>query len=169
MPGFVAGFFAIGCAVLLFCPQAGAQTGIQASAETLREQLRDVQARQAELQVRIQRLELEMQPENIERSLATTGSTRPEELREQRRRELETQHASLRAQLDELETSWIRLESAIAAADAAAARQSAAPAASSYAAAPPAATRAATTGPTAPRYARTRRRARRRHKARHRA
>ena len=55
------------------------------------------------------------------------GSTRPEELREQRRRQLEIERNGVRAQLNLLATSHTRLETAIAQADAEAYRQSAAP------------------------------------------
>ena len=71
-----------------------------------------------------------MQPENIERSLAGIGSTRPEELREMRRRQLTIERDGVRAQLKTLETSKQRLEAAIANAEALAYQQSARPAAS---------------------------------------
>src|SRR5256885_6675753 len=56
--------------------------------EELRAQLLDVQAKETELQARARQLDEDLKPENIERSLAGIGSTRPEELRESRRRQL---------------------------------------------------------------------------------
>ena len=87
-------------------------------AEALRVQLRDVQAKEAELQARTLELDYELQPGVIERTLAVTGSTRPEDLREQRRHQLETEKTSSQTQLDQLATSRARLETAIANADA---------------------------------------------------
>lgn len=96
-------------------------------AANLRSQLSEVEARQSELQTRLQKLEEDMKSENIEHSLAGVGSTRPEDLREQKRRQLEIKRNGVRAQLDLLTVSHTRLETAIAQADADAYRQSAAP------------------------------------------
>ena len=96
-----------------------------ASLEQLRSQLDNIKAQEAELQARDKRLDEEMRPENIERSLALTGSTRPEELREQRRRQLQKEKDEVRSQLDQLAASRARLEAAIVTAESAAYRQSA--------------------------------------------
>jgi len=106
---------------------ATAQTNAQEKAANLRAQLAEVETKQAELQTRLQALEENLKPENIESSLAGVGSTRPEDLREQRRRQLEIERNGLQKQLDLLNTSHSRLETAIAQADAEAYRQSAAP------------------------------------------
>ncbi len=103
------------------------QTSAQEKAASLRAQLTDVETKQAELQTRLQVLEESLKPENIERAVAGVGSTRPEDLREQRRRQLEIERNGVRAQLDLLATSHSRLETAIAQADADAYHQSAAP------------------------------------------
>jgi len=95
--------------------------------EKLRAQLLDVQAQEDGLRVRAQELDEAIKPENIERSLAGVGSTRPEELRESRRRQLAIQRDGVQAQLKTLETSRQRLESAIANAEALAYQQSARP------------------------------------------
>lgn len=85
----------------------------QLGVETLRAQLLDVQTRESELQARAQQLEEALKPENIERSLAGVGSTRPEELREQRRRQLTIERDGVLAQLKIVSTSRERLESVI--------------------------------------------------------
>lgn len=103
------------------------QTSAQEKAASLRSQLNEVEAKQAELQTRLQQLEENLKPENIENSLAGVGSTRPEELREQRRRQLEIERNGVKAQQDILARSHSRLETAIAQADAEGYRQSAAP------------------------------------------
>ena len=87
-------------------------------AENLRAQLRDVFMKEADLQARADQLEFDLKPENIERMTANTGSTRPEELRETRRHQLENERTRVRAQLDLMTQSRLRLESAIATADA---------------------------------------------------
>ena len=102
-----------------------AQTSAQEIADNLRLQLNELEVRQAELQARAQQLEEDLKPENIERSLAGVGSTRPEELREQRRRQLELAKSRIRFQLDELDRVHARLEAAIVEADAEAYWQSA--------------------------------------------
>ena len=103
------------------------QNSAQEKAASLRSQLSEVEAKQAELQTRLQKLEENLKPENIEHNLAGVGSTRPEDLREQRRRQLEIERNGVRTQLDLLATSHTRLETAIARADVEAYRQSAAP------------------------------------------
>jgi prefoldin subunit 5 len=104
-----------------------AQTNAQEKAASLRSQLLELETRQAELQTRLQALDEQMKPENIASTLAGVGSTRPEDLREQRRRQLEIERNGLQRQLELLNTSHSRLETAVAQADADAYRQSAAP------------------------------------------
>lgn len=103
--------------------QTPAQTNGQERAANLRAQLADADAKQAELQSRLQQLEENLKPENIERSLAGIGSVHPEELREARRRQFEIEKRGVQSQLDVLSASRSRLEAAIAAADAEAYRQ----------------------------------------------
>ena len=98
------------------------------SAERLKMQLLEVQGKESDLRTRLQELDESLKPENIERSLAGVGSTRPEELREQRRRQLSIQRDGVVAQLQTLETSRTRLETALANAEALAYQQSARPA-----------------------------------------
>jgi hypothetical protein len=97
------------------------------SLEKLRAQLLDVQAKEQELRDRAQQLEESLKPENIEHSLAGVGSTRPEELREFRRRQLTKERDGVLAQLKLVETSRQRLETAISNAEALAYQQSARP------------------------------------------
>jgi hypothetical protein len=94
--------------------------------ETLRLQLLDVQSREAELQSRAKQLDEDLKLENIERALAGIGSTKPEELREFRRRQLSIERDGVRAQLKLLATSRERLESVIRTAESQAYQQSAA-------------------------------------------
>jgi hypothetical protein len=85
----------------------------ESSLDTLRSQLLDAQAKQAELEARQRQLDEDLKPENIERSLAGVGSTKPEELRESRRRQLSIERDGVRTQLKLVATSRERLESVI--------------------------------------------------------
>jgi hypothetical protein len=87
-------------------------------AETFRSQLRDVQAKETDLQLQLDQLEFALQPEQIERAVAVYGTTRPELARDQRRKQLENQRVKVKAQFDQLEQSRVRLEAAVATADA---------------------------------------------------
>ena len=87
-------------------------------AAALRTELRDVQAKQADLEAKSEQLDYDMKPENIERSVAGFGTTHPEDLREQRRRQLESEKQRVTKQLDQLNAGSARLEEAIAATDA---------------------------------------------------
>lgn len=89
----------------------------EARSAQLRTELSQVQAKQGELEARAEDIDYAIKPENIERSVAGYGTTRPEELREQRRRQLETERERVRKQLDQLSATTQRLETAIAASD----------------------------------------------------
>ncbi len=95
--------------------------------DELRLQLIELQEKEGSLRLRAQQLEEELKPENIERSLAGIGSTRPEELREARRRQLTIERESVKAQLKLIETTKARLETAIASAEGRAYQESALP------------------------------------------
>jgi hypothetical protein len=102
-------------AVLLCVSDGRAQDAASAAqtADALRMQMLEVEAKQAELKASVQQLDDDLKPENIERYFAGVGSTRPEELREQRRRQLTIQKDGVNAQLAILETSHSRLQTAI--------------------------------------------------------
>lgn len=85
---------------------------------SLWKELREVETQQADLQARAEEISYAMKPENIERSMAGYGTTRPEELREQRRKQLENEKARIEKQLEQLGANHARLEQAIASADA---------------------------------------------------
>jgi hypothetical protein len=114
--------------LLTFSMTVSAQESAAESAEKLRAQLLEVQGQEENLRMRVQQLEESLKPENIERSLAGVGSTRPEELRELRRRQLTIERDGVLAQLKTLEASRQRLEAAIRNADALAYQESAMPA-----------------------------------------
>lgn len=92
-------------------------TRAEQRAEQLRMQMVDVQSKIADLEAQLEGIEFALRPENIERATATFGSTRPEEARQARQRQLESERNRVKAQLRILATSAVRLESACANAD----------------------------------------------------
>jgi chromosome segregation ATPase len=93
-------------------------TRAEQRAESLRSQLLDNETKMADLQLRLEQIEFSIKPENIERSTATYGSTRPEEARDALRRSLQNERTRLQNQVRILETSKARLEQAVNSADA---------------------------------------------------
>jgi DNA repair exonuclease SbcCD ATPase subunit len=92
-------------------------TRAEQRAESLRLQQIDVESKLADLQARLEQVEYGLKPENIERA-SGFGTVHPEEAREARRRQLETEKKSTQAQIRILETSRARLETAVSTADA---------------------------------------------------
>ena len=93
-------------------------TRAEQRAEQLRMQLVDVQSKIADFESKLEEIEYALKPENLERATQVYGSTRPEEIRETRRRQLESERARVKAQLRILLTSQSRLEVSCANADA---------------------------------------------------
>jgi hypothetical protein len=94
-------------------------------ADDLRSQLSEMQSKEAELQARLRQIDDDIKPENIARSLAGFGSTRPEELREHRRRQLEIERQGVIRQLNLVVVNRERLQSALTVAEAEAYQKSA--------------------------------------------
>lgn len=93
-------------------------TRAEQRSEGLRSQLIEVQSKIADYESRLEQIEYNLKPENIDRATQGYGLTRPEEARETRRRQLEREKANVQAQLRILDSSKIRLESSISTADA---------------------------------------------------
>ena len=117
------------CTALLFTSQLAAQDAT-ARLERLRQELTEVQMKETDLRARLDQLNEAIKPENIERSLAGVGSTRPEELREHRRKTLTIERDSVAKQLQRHEERRMTLEAAIATAQNEAYHRSAQPSAS---------------------------------------
>src|SRR5436190_8622589 len=84
----------------------------------LRAELLGAQTKKAELAAHLEDVEFALKPENIERATAGYGTTRPEEMREQRRKQLESERTRTQQQLDQLNASEARAQQAIATSDA---------------------------------------------------
>jgi chromosome segregation ATPase len=92
-------------------------TRAEQRAEGLQTQLRDVLEKEAGLQAQLERLEEQSRPESIERQAALTGTFRPDELRDTIRRQIDSEKRRIRTQLDVLQASRTRLETALNNAD----------------------------------------------------
>ena len=92
-------------------------TRAEQRAEQLRSQLIDTESKMADMESKLEQIEYALRPENIDRATQGYGSTRPEEARENRRKQLETERTRTRAQLALLQTSKARLGVACTAAD----------------------------------------------------
>lgn len=92
-------------------------TRAEQRAESLRTQQVDVESKLADAQAKLEQVEYQLRPENIERA-AGYGTVHPEEAREARRHQLESERTRLQAQVKILETSRDRLEQSLVTADA---------------------------------------------------
>jgi len=92
-------------------------TRAEQRAESLRAQQLDTESKLADAQAKLEQIDYQLRPENIERA-SGYGTTHPEEAREARRRQLENEKSRLQAQTKILETSRARLETSVATADA---------------------------------------------------
>jgi predicted nucleic acid-binding Zn-ribbon protein len=92
-------------------------TRAEQRAESLRAQQVDVESKLADLQSRLEQIDYQLRPENIE-SAAGYGTVHPEVARDARRRQLENERSRVLAQIKILETSGARLETSVATADA---------------------------------------------------
>ncbi len=92
-------------------------TRAEERAENLRKQLADVIEREAAINSKLEQLDYQTRPENIQSETAVIGSLRPEDVRESRRKMLESEKTRIREQLTLLQTNRAKLETAVANAD----------------------------------------------------
>jgi hypothetical protein len=85
--------------------------------QSLKLQLIELDGQQETLKLQVEQLDESLKPENIEHSLAGIGSTRPEELRAQRRRQLMVERTAAATKLEQLTIKRSQLESQLAAAE----------------------------------------------------
>lgn len=93
-------------------------TRAEQRAEQLRTQLMDIQSKIADFEAKLEQIDFALKPENIESAAAGYGSTRPEAIRDMRKRQLEGEKSRVTAQLKIAENNRTRLETASANADA---------------------------------------------------
>ena len=91
-------------------------------AEALQAQLGDISAKEGPLQDRVEEIDAQLRPQNLEQSMAGVGSTRPEEARDAVRNRLSNEKRRLQSQIDLLRQSRTRLQASLTTADASIAR-----------------------------------------------
>lgn len=87
-------------------------------AEAMRRQLIELTEKEIGYRVRVAQLDEDMRPENIDRSLAGFGTTRTSDLREYRRRQLDTERKGAETLLNQTAQGRARLEEDVRQADA---------------------------------------------------
>ncbi|HEY0323716.1 MAG TPA: hypothetical protein VGC66_22375 [Pyrinomonadaceae bacterium] len=87
-------------------------------AEAMRKQLLELAEKEISFKSRLVQLEEDMRPDSIERAMSLNGSTRTPELRDNRRRVLESERRGLEGLFNQTSQSRIRLEEDVRQADA---------------------------------------------------
>lgn len=110
------------------CVPVSAQdlTALEQRTEALRAQLRDVTDKETTLRARMQQLDEDLKPENVQNRAALTGVLDGATAQEQVRKQIEGEKGRVQQQLDLLATSRAHLETAISEAEAEAVRRRAA-------------------------------------------
>ena len=93
-------------------------TKAEQRSEGLRKQLFDMIEKESNIRTRIDQIDNDMRPEALERSFATVGSLRPEELRAQKRRSLELEKRNQETLLVEVQRNRANIEQSLQRADA---------------------------------------------------
>ena len=86
-------------------------------ADALRKQLFDVIERENQIQIKLDQIEYDIRPEVIDRSIAFAGTLRPEQMREQRRKSLESEKVNLQNLLTEISNNKTNLQDNVRKAD----------------------------------------------------
>ena len=85
-------------------------TKAEQRSDGLRKQLFEMIEKESTIRGRMDQIDNDARPESIERSMATVGSLRPEELREQRRRSLLLEKSNLQVLLTEVQKNRANLD-----------------------------------------------------------
>jgi peptidoglycan hydrolase CwlO-like protein len=86
--------------------------------ESLQKELADIGSRETSLQNRLDEIEPQLRPDQIEQARAGVGSMRPEEDREAMRQRLANEKRRIQNQLDQLQQNRVRFQSSISSAEA---------------------------------------------------
>lgn len=93
-------------------------TRAETRSESLRKQLFDMIEKESNVKTRLSQLENESRSEMIDRSVAFSGSLRPEELRDMRRKNMESEKLNLQNLLTEIQNSRTSIETNVQKSDA---------------------------------------------------
>lgn len=88
-------------------------TRAEQRSESLRKQLFEIVEKESQMRLKLETIEYEGRPDVIERQVSTTGSLRPEELREMKRKNVEAQKASVEALLLDIRSRRTNLEESV--------------------------------------------------------
>lgn len=86
-------------------------------AESLRKQLFEIIEKESSVKSRLDQLDYDLRPDNIERTSAFSGSLRPEEIRDQRKKSLDAERKNLDALLTQIQNNRAVLEQSVDKAD----------------------------------------------------
>ncbi|MCD9187250.1 MAG: hypothetical protein LUM44_12515 [Pyrinomonadaceae bacterium] len=92
-------------------------TRAEQRAETIRKQMFEMIEKESAIKNRLDNIENDIRPEVIERQVAFAGSLRPEQLREMRKKNLESEKANLQNLLTEIQNTRANLEANVQKAD----------------------------------------------------
>jgi len=86
-------------------------------AESLRKQSFDLLEKENSIKTKLEQIENDLRPESVDRSVAFTGSLRPEELRAARRKSLEAERSNLQTLLAEIQRTRTSVDANVVKAD----------------------------------------------------
>lgn len=86
-------------------------------AESLRKQLFELVEKENNVRTRLEQISFDARPEMVDRSAAFSGSLRPEEIREQRKKSLDAEKRNAETLLTQIQTSRAKLEETVQRAD----------------------------------------------------
>lgn len=92
-------------------------TRAEQRAETIRRQMFEMIEKESAIKTRLNNIENDIRPEVIDRQVAFAGSLRPEQLREMRKKSLESEKANLQNLLTEIQNTRANLEANVQKAD----------------------------------------------------
>ena len=92
-------------------------TRAESRAETLRKQLFDMIEKENTYKAKLDQIDVDIRPETIERSVAFAGTLRPEELRNMRRKSLDSEKANLQILIAEIQRTRSSLDQNVQKAD----------------------------------------------------
>lgn len=92
-------------------------TRAESRAETLRKQLFDMIEKENAYTAKLGQIDTDIRPESIERSVAFTGTLRPEELRTMRKKSLDIEKTNLQALIVEIQRTRLNLDQNVQRAD----------------------------------------------------
>ena len=92
-------------------------TRAEQRSESLRKQVFDMMEKESNIRTRLDSLEYDLRPEMIERNAAMVGTLRPEEIRDSRKKSLQSEKTNLQNLLTQIQTTRASLEISLARAD----------------------------------------------------